>query len=145
MNIKNKIATLCIVLCCIVASYGQEKPGREKIKALKVAFITERLSLNSTEAQQFWPIYNAHEEAMNKLRRKERSEIGGKLRDFENLSESEANRLLTVKLELAGEKHRAHSDLIDDLKQVLSAKKIFILLRSEEDFKRRLLRQYRKK
>ena len=43
--------------------------NRDKIKALKIAFITEKLNLSEKEAQQFWPIYNSFEEDMSNLKR----------------------------------------------------------------------------
>ncbi len=33
----------------------------EKVQALKVAFITQKLSLTTDEAQRFWPVYNRYE------------------------------------------------------------------------------------
>jgi hypothetical protein len=36
------------------------QPPREKIKALKVAFITKELNLTSGEAEKFWPVYNEY-------------------------------------------------------------------------------------
>jgi hypothetical protein len=30
----------------------------EKIKSLKIAFITQKLQLSTDEAQKFWPIYD---------------------------------------------------------------------------------------
>ena len=33
----------------------------EKIQALKIAFITQKLELTSEEAQRFWPVYNRYE------------------------------------------------------------------------------------
>ncbi len=40
----------------------------EKIQALKIAFITQRLDLTSTEAEKFWPVYNKYEDEINNLR-----------------------------------------------------------------------------
>ena len=34
---------------------------REKIQALKIAFITQKLGLTAEEAQRFWPIYGQYE------------------------------------------------------------------------------------
>ena len=50
-----------------INSFAQ-KHDKEKIKALKVAHITEQLDLTAKEAQAFWPVYNANEEAHYKLR-----------------------------------------------------------------------------
>jgi len=33
----------------------------EKIQALKIAFITQKLELTSDEAQKFWPVYGQYE------------------------------------------------------------------------------------
>ena len=40
---------------------------REKIQALKIAFITQKLGLSSEEAQRFWPVYNQYESEMKSL------------------------------------------------------------------------------
>lgn len=38
----------------------------EKIQALKIAFITQKLQLTSEEAQKFWPVYNRYETDIRK-------------------------------------------------------------------------------
>jgi len=44
------------------------KPNRtEKIQALKIAFITQKLNLNPDEAQRFWPVYNNYETDIKQL------------------------------------------------------------------------------
>jgi hypothetical protein len=40
--------------------YNREK-RTEKILALKIAFITQKLDLTADEAQRFWPVYNRYE------------------------------------------------------------------------------------
>lgn len=37
------------------------KMSHEKIKSLKVAFLTDKLSLTPEEAEKFWPVYNSCE------------------------------------------------------------------------------------
>ena len=125
--------------------YGQRRPDREKIKSLKVAFITERLNLSSEEAQAFWPIYNAHEEKMEGFRQRERMEIFDKLKDLETVSEADATELLDAYMALEEEKRAENKAFLEKLKQVISAKKTFLLMGTENGFKRRLLRQYREK
>lgn len=39
----------------------------EKIEALKVAFITQKLELTPDEAQKFWPVYNNYEKDMGQI------------------------------------------------------------------------------
>ncbi|MEO7834116.1 MAG: hypothetical protein ABIR50_02265 [Ginsengibacter sp.] len=40
----------------------------EKIRALKDAFITQRLQLTPGEAERFWPVYNQYENEIRQLR-----------------------------------------------------------------------------
>lgn len=141
MNKIGKIGVLLMVMLVFASGYSQKRPGQERIKTLKIAFITERLNLSSSEAQDFWPIYNAHEENLDKLKRRERSEIRSRLKDFENLSEEEAANLLQQSMAIEKEKHSLNMQFIDKVSQVISAKKAFQLIRAEEDFKRRLLRE----
>ena len=120
-------------------------PVRDRIKTLKVAFITERLALTSSEAQDFWPVYNAHEEQVEKLRRKERQRFGSQLPFLDDLSENEAAQLLGEFKGLQIEKHEVEQTFIQDLANVLPAKKIILLFKAEEDFKKRLVQQVRKR
>ena len=141
MNKISKIGALVIVMLVFASGYSQRRPAQERIKTLKVAFITERLSLTSSEAQAFWPIYNAHEQNLEELKRRERTEIRSRLIDFENLSEKEASDLLQQSLALEKEKHSLNMQFMNKVSQVISAKKAFLLIRAEEDFKKRLLRE----
>ena len=139
----SKYGKLGAFIFCLFASfviYGQGQ-GREKIKTLKVAFITERLSLTSEEAQVFWPIYNEHEKNTQRIRRTERVEIQSKLMDMDLLTNAEANQLLDQLIALEQEKQDLHIEFLDRISQVISPKKTLLLIKAEEDFKRRLLRE----
>jgi len=50
----------------IKAQNGEETRG-EKIEALKIAFITQKLQLTPDEAQKFWPVYNQYENEIRSL------------------------------------------------------------------------------
>jgi len=41
----------------------------DRVEALRIAFISERLKLTPSEAQQFWPVYNAFRSDMESLRK----------------------------------------------------------------------------
>lgn len=140
----NKIITIGIAVFCLVtttAVSAQGGPGREKIKALKVAFITERLNLSTEEAQQFWPRYNDHEKAIENIKRKERTEIRERFGSFDALSDREAQQLLTALIDLEDEKHKLNVRFMQEMSSVISARKTMLLIKAEEDFKRRLLRE----
>jgi len=145
MNINKNILVVLFLLFSTTLMYGQRRPDKGKIKSLKVAYITERLNLTSIEAQAFWPIYNAHEEKMESFRDQERNQIYSKLRDMESLSNKESEVLFKDLVALENQKHEANQQFLKDIRKVISAKKTFLLLKTENGFKRRLLQQYRKK
>lgn len=142
---NRKILLLITLLTVVTNFYGQRRPDRDKIKSLKVAFFTERLDLSSSEAEAFWPVYNAHEEKMHSFRRTERSEFRGKLEYLETMSDKEAENLLQNFMDMQGKKLREQQSFVEKMKGILSAKKTILLLRTEEDFKKQLIKQYRQR
>lgn len=139
---KQIIITLSIFTLSMLA-FAQNPERAERIKALKVAFITEKLSLTEAEAQQFWPIYNKYEEATYKLRKDNRAERADY--DFKSLTEADANKLLNSMMETEREKFDMRKQLVSDLKNVMPAQKILKLQWTEDQFNRKLLEEMRKR
>ncbi len=54
-------------LSLLKAQNGNGGKRAEKIQALKIAFITQKLELTSEEAQKFWPVYGQYENEMRSL------------------------------------------------------------------------------
>ncbi len=134
------------ILCLSFSAFAQKQDRREKIKALKVSFITEKLDLTESEAQQFWPIYNAYQESTFKTRHNELRNIGKKIKEnSETLTEKESQVLLDKLMEAEQRLHDENKQLIIKLKKILSSKKIILLKSAEEDFKRKLFEEYRRK
>jgi Skp family chaperone for outer membrane proteins len=144
---KNMNRRALVLLTLILTAFGLQAQGqaRDRIKTLKVAFITEKVGLTSEEAQAFWPIYNKHEEDLETIRRKERMELRSQISSAESLSESESETLLDKMLALQNERHREEQDFMANIRKVIPAKKALLLIKAEEDFKRQLLQQYRKR
>ena len=120
-------------------------PVRDRIKTLKVAFITERGGLTSEEAQQFWPIYNEHEDNLEEIRRKERAELEVNIARAQDLSNTESEGLLDRLLELQFEKQKVDQEFLSRLRTVLPAKKVLLLVKAEEDFKRQMIQELQKR
>lgn len=144
---KKKIL-LSVLLLFTVLSFGQDyKEKREKIKALKVAYITEQLDLTTDEAQKFWPIYNANDEKQFELRHKKMRSIINKFENggLEKLTDKEATSLIDQVESIEDELHDYKKKYIKDLKTVISAKKIIKLKKAEDEFNRKLMKQYKGK
>src|SRR5690554_5067579 len=135
---KNKIVLALLLLAGILGAKAQDRPDWDKIKSLKIAFITEQLELTTEEAQSFWPIYNDYEAKKHGFYKKENSEIGALIKRLDALSEAEARTLLSQMIKLEEEKQKAEKDYIEKVAKSISPKKAIKLLRSEDDFKRRL-------
>ena len=63
---------LLLILFLFSASFSmQAQDGgnnrQEKIEALKIAFITQKLKLTPAEAEKFWPIYNQYTEEIKSI------------------------------------------------------------------------------
>ena len=137
---------IIIILFFISAGLSAQPDRHEKIKALKIAYITQEVSLTSAEAEKFWPVYNAHDSKLNELRKSERRDVGSKLRDgFDTLTDEDANTLIDRWLNIQSETLKLQQELVVNLRKVLPPKKIIRLRKAEEDFKRRLLERYRGK
>ena len=52
------------------AVQAQHNDREEQIASLRVAFLTKKLDLSPTEAQQFWPVYNAYSDQISDLQKR---------------------------------------------------------------------------
>lgn len=132
-----------LILAFITITFNTFAQRKERVKALKVAFITEKLELTSSEAQKFWPVYNAIEDEKETLRKQTQ-----KLRksvDFESLTDSEANSVIESMLDLENKKHQLQIRQVNDLRKVIPAKKVILLRVVEEQFNKRMLQEIRKR
>ncbi|MBS9463811.1 hypothetical protein KIM67_15430 [Flagellimonas sp. 389] len=139
--------TLLIVFVFILGihPFFAQRHSRDRIKTLKVAYLTEQLNLTKKEAQEFWPVYNAHEEMMGNIRKKEREEFSSSFGNIDDLSENEADKIIAQYLKLMAEKYKVEQDFVNNLKEVIPPKKVILLFKAERSFKKRLIQQYRKR
>jgi hypothetical protein len=143
-----KIFYLLLLFVPVVFHAQSDKTDekREKIKAFKVSFLTSELELTSAEAQKFWPIYNAYDEKQFELRYEKMMSYMRKIEEETNsMSEKDAALLLTQIINTDKELYILRERYMANLRKVLSAKKILKLKKSEDDFNRKLLKQYRDK
>ncbi|MBA6151264.1 hypothetical protein [Gelidibacter maritimus] len=139
-----KITFIFLMILTSWSTFSQNSDKRERIKSLKVAFITERLALTQTEAQKFWPIYNAYETEKDNQRRlgyEKRKQIS------DNITEAEAKIALNDLIKFERNRENLRIDFIETLlkQNVLPAKKILQLRTTEDEFNRKMLQEYRKR
>ncbi|WP_340198986.1 hypothetical protein [Ascidiimonas sp. W6] len=140
---------ICIiaVLFFICGNVSAQQERRERIKSLKIAFITEKLALSSSEAQKFWPIYNTYDDNTYRLKNVDLKKIKNELRikGIDAISEQEAKSILerieNIEASIYGERRK----LVINLSNAISAKKIILLKKVEDDFNRELLKRLRER
>lgn len=149
MKIKNILPLIMFLITFSFYAQDDKKVDekREKIKAYKVSFLTTELELTPTEAEKFWPVYNAFDDKQYELRHQKMKTYMRKLDDdkINSISEKEAATLLSQMESTDKELYLLREKYISNLKKILSAKKILKLKKSEDDFNRKLLKQYRDK
>ncbi|MBC2845857.1 sensor of ECF-type sigma factor [Winogradskyella flava] len=139
-----KILPILILFVSLSAFAQGGAKMKERIKAQKIAFITEKLSLTSDEAQQFWPIYNTYEAKIEKIKSDDLGTLKMEMRKAgEGISDEKANDILEKLMEAESDMHEAKLQLVKDLKKVISAKKIIKLKIAEDQFNKKLLERLR--
>ena len=137
---------LTTVLCAVALFLGtsvlhaQNEGGRnwqERMKAEKIAFLTDAMDLTPAEAEKFWPIYNRSEaerrdsfrQMMEAYRALENGIKSGK-------DEKEIANLMDryLKAQKAGDD--IDEKYVDEYRKILSNKKIAKLFIGEENFRR---------
>lgn len=138
-----KLILLSLLFLLTFNGFSQHKEREERIKTLKIAFITERLAFTETEAQKFWPIYNAFEEENNKLRRDSYNKR--KVEDFDSMTEADAKLLLDDMSSIENKRHKLREKFMKDLLAVLPAKKVILLKKTEDEFNKKMFEEFKKR
>ncbi|MBE0391193.1 Spy/CpxP family protein refolding chaperone [Flavobacterium sp. 7E] len=144
-----KILPLLLLLTSfsIFAQSEGMKDKKEQIKAMKVSFITSELDLSTKEAQRFWPVYNSFDDKQFEIRHEKMKMCKTQLNDItlNKINEKDALSLIDKMEDSEDELYSLRKKYIKDLKEILPAAKILKLRKSEDDFNRKLLHQYRDK
>jgi hypothetical protein len=110
---------------------------KEKIEAMRNAYITTQMGLNSEEAQKFWPIYNEYKKELSRLENP-KLELG---KTIEQMTEAEAKQIIFKEIELENQRYLINKKYIDRFLSVISAKKLIKLRKAEREFKKILIEQ----
>ncbi|MGB1089482.1 MAG: hypothetical protein ACPGYN_01940 [Schleiferiaceae bacterium] len=140
---KNRILTLLMLVSMVAVAQPEGRPGdfeekREKIEAIKVAFITEQIDLSVEESQSFWPVYNEMSNKEHALRKAQRDAFGG-LKDYENASDKEVEKAIMELADLSVEIEELRKSYLPKFIDIIGAKKTAKLMKAEKEFGKRLM------
>jgi hypothetical protein len=115
---------------------NQNEKMRDKVKAARAAFITERLELSPDEAEKFWPVYREYSDKRQSLRHL--------LMDARK-SKKNGSELLELDLKLRQQELDLEKHYSERFLKTISAEKVIKLREAEDDFKKLVLRQIQKR
>ncbi len=134
------IIFLMVTLLCSL-TFGQpatqKNIRKEKIEAMKIAFISNKIQLTTLEAEKFWPVYSQYQKEMKVLNsnfRKSFSEIN----NFNTvIPENEMEKRLMSEMEFAQKKLDLKKYYYPKFKEAISVNKISKLYEAEKMFRQK--------
>lgn len=117
----------------VLAQSGKQ----DKVEALKVSFITQKVNLTTQEAQSFWPVYNEYTDKIKFARRNFRRAYND-VPDFK--TDAEAESYLNAELKLKQTELDLHKEYFEKFKKIIGAKKTGLLRKAEEEFKKEIIK-----
>lgn len=130
-----RILVLLVFLSGFYTSFAQQ--GKDRVEALRMAFISKKLELSNAESEKFWPVYNEYNDKVKAIRKNLRQSYRAK---SENMSDKEAEELYQLDLQSRQAENDVHRLYSEKLKAMLGAKKFVKLRLAEEEFKREIIK-----
>lgn len=138
---KRTILIPALFFFVLLTAAPQNNANREKLNAYKIGFFTKKLSLTSSEAQKFWPVYNEYQEEKIKLQ----TERLGLIRMFNQgestMSDEQILRLGDRLVEAQVKETEMSVKFHEMLKQVLPPAKVIRFYQAENQFRVFLLNE----
>jgi hypothetical protein len=139
---KGIIGVISIVLLSLSlnaqpANRGErQRANQERVHAIKVGYLTDRLKLTSAQAEDFWPVYNQYEAEMREARKafRKKHQQGAAME-----SNAEAATFIEDNLDIQEQALEIKRKYKDRLLKVISAQQLATLYEAERDFKKLLL------
>lgn len=121
------------------ATQTQDPKVQEKIKNLRIAYISDKLGLTPEQAEKFWPVYRGFSDERKQLRMdfaKSRREVNA-----QNPTPQDQERLVKLGLELKQRELDLEKDYSGRLMKIITAQQMLNLRKAEGDFQRMILQQ----
>jgi len=97
---------------------------KEKIRTDKKLFIATNMQLTESEAKAFWPVYEAYQAELDKLRAREIKLIEEFAAKYETMSDDAAKSLLDDSLSIDSDHQKLRQSYLSKIRGVLSDKKV---------------------
>ncbi|MCB9045566.1 MAG: hypothetical protein H6550_05450 [Chitinophagales bacterium] len=135
------LLTMLLAVTTVIAQPDRDHK-HDRIKALKIAYITEKLDLTSEQAQKFWPVYNRYEKEKWDTRRK----FFDKYRNENPTASRDAAReYLEANLDYQENELELKKKYKDELLKTITAEQLVELYNAETGFRQMLIKELGKR
>ena len=132
---------IIVLIVCITSSFmfaqndvNQKKENRE---ALKIAFFTAKMNLNTEESRVFWPVINEMENDLKDLKDKNaHGRMMLKDKKIEDFSDEELEQIMDARIQMGKEKVDILVKYHEKFKEVLSIQKVAKFYQAGKEFKK---------
>jgi hypothetical protein len=131
---------MLLALSC-TSLWAQPGAGGQDLEAIRVGYITKKLSLTVDEAKVFWPVYDAYRAEMKEVRGDMRETAQSAREDFDVMTDAQVDAAVNKMLD----NRRKELDITlryhEQFKKVLNIRKIAKLYKAEHEFTQILLQR----
>jgi len=124
---------------------GRKMPTQEDLETQRVNLYTSVLNLTPDEAKKFWPIYNQFSDARELLQKERRKLTRSYVQGSINMTDAEIDKALQDLFAIEQKMLDNRKKYYMDAKKALPMRKIILLQKAENEFKRSLIQNFRAK
>ena len=142
---KKVISVLCALVILSMGAFAQGPQGprrggdngwRERVRAEKVAFLTEEIDLTESEAQVFWPIYNEIQKSQRDSFEEVKKAYDAMVKGVEEKKGSkEMEKLVKAYIDAKEKNEGIETKYLNKLMKALPAEKVARYYVAEEKFR----------
>lgn len=139
MKTFTKYLYVLVFWLTVITVAAQPGTKRDKIEALRVSFISQKVNFTTQEAQLFWPLYNEYNDKLDLNRKTFRKQYGPNS-DFSVKTDKDAEMYLAAEFTLKQKEFELYKEYYEKFKKAMPVKKVALLRKAEEDFKKELIK-----
>lgn len=122
-----------------------QRPENSNVEAVRIAYITRKLSLTPDEAKVFWPVYDAFQADLKALKENVREDMTDSRKNFDTMSDKEIEGVLDRYLGSKQQELDLTMKYNAEFKKVLPIRKVALLYKAEQEFTKMLLERLQRR
>ncbi len=134
---KRQLKIFALLFLLLQSFVFLAQKDKDKVEALRVAFIGKKLELTINETEKFWPIYNEYNDKIKALRKTVRQSFK---KGVDNMTDKELEDLYQLEVKSKQAEAELHKVYADKIKAILGTKKTLKLRVAEDEFKKEIIK-----